>query len=105
MTTRTHPAITVLVYGNPVSSETRNADDVGDVFLDLPPEKVRRHNPAPGLNLLDVSDFRVSATTTHPLPTLPNSPRSHRILHEMNLGALMKNTPRAQDATTPSWDL
>lgn len=59
MTTRTHPAITVLVYGNPVSSETRNADDVGDVFLNRPPERIRRHNPAPGLNLLDVSDFRV----------------------------------------------
>lgn len=55
--TKDSPAITVLVYGNPVSAATRHTADVGSVFLDIPPNKQTRQIPTNGLNLLDVSDF------------------------------------------------
>ena len=51
------PAVTVLVYGNPMSTATTHTADVGSIFLDIPPNKITRTMPTSGLNLLDCSDF------------------------------------------------
>lgn len=55
--TKDDPAITVLVYGNPMTTATKHSSDVGSVFLDIPPNRQTREIPTNGLNLLDVSDF------------------------------------------------
>lgn len=81
--TKDSPAITVLVYGNPVSAATKHTADVGSVFLDIPPNKQTRQIPTNGLNLLDISDFYDLAQDefgcfNREAPTCP--PRDHTAL-------------------------